>query len=109
MPYEYRKLTPNQREEVVAQRQAMGYPLHAPPHPFHEAGYYMLTAANYEHVRVMNSPERRTEFQHRLLIAFQEIKAEVAAWVVLANPYHILAGVGSLDDVSHSTTAWQHH
>ena len=60
----------------------------------------MLTAVNYEHAPIMNSPERRTEFQRRLLVAFQEIKAEVAAWVVLANHYHILAGVGSLDDVS---------
>lgn len=100
MPYEYRKLTPKQREEVVAQRKAMGYPLHAPPHPFRDEGYYMLTAANYEHACVMNTDERRTEFQKKLLLAFQEIKAEVVAWVVLANHYHILACVGSLDDVS---------
>ena len=100
MPYEFRKLTPEQREEVIVQRKAMGYPLHAPPHPFRDAGYYMLTAANHEHARVMNTAERRTEFQKKLLLAFQEIKAEVVAWAVLANHYHILTGVQSLDDVS---------
>jgi putative transposase len=100
MPYEYRKLTLEQQEELVAQRKAIGYPLHAPPHPFREAGYYMLTAANYEHARVMESSERRTEFQKRLLLAFQEIKADIIAWVILANHYHILAGVEALDDVS---------
>lgn len=100
MPYGYRKLAPKQREEVIAYRKAMSYPLHAPPHPFREAGYFLLTAANYEHAHVMDSSERRTEFQQRLLIAFQEITAEVVAWVVLANHYHLLAGVQSLDDVS---------
>lgn len=100
MPYTYRKLTTKEREEIVAQRKAMGYPLHAPPHPFREAGYYLITAANYEHARVMESPERRTEFEKRLLQALREIEAEIAAWVILANHYHFLAGVESLNDVS---------
>lgn len=100
MPYEYRIFTPKQREEVVAMRRAMGYPLHAPPHPFRDEGYYMLTAANYEHAHVMTSPERRAEFQKQLLLAFHEIKADIVAWAVLANHYHVLAGVGSLDHVS---------
>lgn len=100
MPYEYRKLTLAQRRDVIAQRKAMGYPLHASPHPFRKAGYYMLTAANYEHAHVMNSPERRTEFQKRLLLAFQEIKADMAGWAVLSNHYHVMTGVQSLDDVS---------
>lgn len=100
MPYEYRTLTPEQREEVLARRKAMGFPLHAPPHPFREAGYYLITAANYEHARVMESPARRSEFEKRLLQALREIEAEIVGWVVLANHYHFLAGVESLDDVS---------
>jgi putative transposase len=30
--YEYRKLTPEQRQELVKQRLALGYPPHSPPH-----------------------------------------------------------------------------
>jgi len=100
MPYEYRNLTPKQRKEVVAQRKALGYPLHAPPHPFRDKGYYLLTAANYDHARVMEAPERRTGFETRLLQAFHEIEADIVGWVVLANHYHILTGVESLDQVS---------
>ena len=100
MPYEYRKLTLQEREEVVRQRQALGFPLHAPPHPFREAGYYMLTAANFEHAHVMAAPERRAQFQTRLLAVFREIEADVVGWVILGNHYHILAGVESLDHVS---------
>lgn len=60
----------------------------------------MFTAANYEHVPIMNSPDRRTDFQRRLLFAFREIEAIIVAWVILANHYHIIACVNSLEDVS---------
>ena len=100
MPYEYRKLTPREREEIVRYRQERGYPLHAPPHPFRNAGYYLVTAANFEHATIMDSPHRRTEFEILLLEAMQNIQAKVIAWVILLNHYHILIDVESLDSVS---------
>jgi len=100
MPYEYRTLTPAQREELVRQRIALGFPLHAPPHPFRESGYYLITAANFEHVPVMATPERRTEFERRIVAVLQEIQADIVGWTILANHYHVLVGVDSLDKVS---------
>jgi len=100
MPYEYRKLTSREREESVLYRHEHGYPLHAPPHPFREAGYYLITAANFEHAPIMDSPERRTEFEILLLESMKGIHAEVIAWVILLNHYHILIDVESLDSVS---------
>ena len=100
MSYEYRKLTPRKREEIVRSRREHGYPLHGPPHPFREAGYYLITAAIYEHVPVMDSPDRRTEFENLLLEAMDAIQAEALAWVILLNHYHILIDVESLDSVS---------
>lgn len=100
MTYEYRKLTPKEREEVLRQRRERGYPLHAPPHPFRRAGYYLITAANFEHAPIMGAPERRTEFESRLLEAMNSIRADAAGWVILPNHYHFLAGVESLDQVS---------
>jgi len=111
MPYEYRKLTPEQREEVLRQRRERGYPLHAPPHAFRGAGRYLLTAANFEHVKIMASPDRCTEFEQRLQEAMQDIRAEMFGWVILPNHYHVLGGVESLDRVSaalkqlHGTTS----
>jgi putative transposase len=105
MPYEYRKLSPKEREEVVNYRRERGYPLHAPPHPFREAGAYLISAANFEHKPVMKSAKRRTEFETRLLKAIMEIADEIVAWVILANHYHILLYVQSLNHVS---TALQH-
>jgi putative transposase len=100
MPCEYRKLTFREQEEVVRYRRERGYPLHAPPHPFRDAGYYLITAAIFEHAFVMNPPHRRTEFEILLLEAMKGIRAEVIAWVILLNHYHILIDVESLDSVS---------
>jgi len=100
MPYEYRKLTPKEREEVVLYRREHGYPLHAPPHPFRGAGYYLITAAIFEHQPIMAASSRRTEFEARLVGGIIEIQAEAIAWVVLPTHYHILVDVDSLDSVS---------
>jgi putative transposase len=100
MPYEYRKLSPQEREEIISYRRANGYPLHVPPHPFRGAGYYLISAANFEHRTIMSSTKRRTEFEARLLISIKEITEDLIAWVVLPNHYHVLISVQSLDDVS---------
>jgi putative transposase len=111
MPYEYRKLSPKEREEIVNYRRARGYPLHAPPHLFRDAGAYLISAANFEHTPVMNTPARRTEFEILLLNALKEITDELIAWVILSNHYHFLATVQSLDHISaalkqlHGTTS----
>lgn len=100
MSYEYRKLSPKEREEIVNYRSERGYPLHAPPHPFREAGAYLISAANFEHKAIMKTPKRRTEFEILLLKAMKEIADEIVAWVVLPNHYHVLLYVQSLDHVS---------
>ena len=48
----------------------------------------------------MNSPKRRTEFEARLLNAMKEIAKDLIAWVVLANHYHVLVYIKSLNNVS---------
>ena len=74
--------------------------MHAPPHPFREAGYYLITAANFEHAPMMDSGERRAEFEMLLLGEMRGIQAELIAWVILPNHYHMLIDVESLDSVS---------
>jgi putative transposase len=100
MPYEYRKLSLEERQAIVAYRRERGYPLHAPPHPFREAGAYLITAVNFEHKPVLKSPMRRAEFETLLLDALKEIADDLIAWVVLPNHYHFLAAIQSLNHVS---------
>ena len=100
MPYDYRKLTPKERKEIVNYRREHGYPLHAPPHIFRDAGAYLISSANFEHKSIMKSSERRTEFETRLLNILRAIADDLIAWVVLPNHYHFLAYVQSLNHIS---------
>jgi putative transposase len=87
--YEYRKLTPKEREELIRERLARGAPPHQPPHPVRMEGLYILTAACYEHHPHMHSSERR---QMLLDLLFEQcIQRGIAlhAWVVLPNHYHV--------------------
>lgn len=100
MPYEYRRLTAEERAQVVRQREEQGFPLHSPPHPFREQAYYLITAANYEHAPIMARPGRCTDLESRLLAALDSLRADIAGWVILPNHYHILVGEVSLTSLS---------
>jgi len=98
--YIYRRLSSDERAEIVRQRCEKGFPLHAPPHPFRQAGTYAISAANFEHAPIMASTQRRTAFEADLLEALAQIGADVTGWVILPNHYHFIAGVQSLNDIS---------
>lgn len=100
MPYEYRKLSPKEREQLIMYRSARGYPRHSPPHPFRTSGAYLISAANFEHEPILESAKRRTEFETLLLSKLKEIADDLIAWVILPNHYHFLSSVQSLDFIS---------
>ena len=63
MAHDYCRMTPEERAAVIEEHRQRGYPLHSPPHPYREAGWYCITVANYEHAHVMASPARLTAFE----------------------------------------------
>jgi putative transposase len=85
--------------------------LHGPPHPFRQVGWYLLTAANFEHATILAAPDRSRAFEERLLTTLRGINTEVFGWVILPNHYHALISVTSLEQVSaalkqlHGTTS----
>jgi putative transposase len=95
--YEYRKLNPQQRSELVSQRLAQGYPPHSPPHPVRDQPYYLLTATCYEHAKHMLNPDRRQRVLDALFKVFIEAGMEIMAWVILPNHYHLLVHVSDFD------------
>jgi putative transposase len=95
--YEYRKLTPEQRREIVRERLARGYPPHSPPHPVRDQLHYLLSAACYGHACHMDSPSRRKELLDELFDVLVSQGVELRAWVVLPNHYHLLASVPDFD------------
>ena len=95
--YEYRRLTPEQREQLVQERLANGNPPHQPPHPMRSEGIYLLTATCYEHRDHIRTPERRQDVVDLLFEWFIRHGMEVIAWVVLLNHYHVLVHVAEFD------------
>jgi putative transposase len=110
--YEYRKLTPAQRRQLVQERLAQGYPPHQPPHPVRDETWYLLTATCYEHKHHLHSLERRQTVLDMLFEALIENGIELQAWVVLTNHYHLLARVpvfevlGRIFGRIHGRTSW---
>jgi putative transposase len=98
--YVYRKLSPDERKSLVDKRRQQGYPYHAPPHPYRDAGTYLITAICYEHQMILVDPDRRTDFEIKMLQAMDSVHAEVNAWTILPNHYHVLIAVDTLNDIS---------
>ncbi|MCE5229529.1 hypothetical protein LLG95_08030 [bacterium] len=96
--YNWRKLTPDQREIVMAERQRQRYPWHRPPH-FSGEGNYLISAACYEHAHFIGTSNRRmTDFEQSLMTAIMETPGpSIFAWCVLPNHYHVLLYTEDLD------------
>ncbi len=95
--YEWRKLSAEDREEILAHRKRMKLPWHSPPH--FEASYntYLISAANYNHqIIIGDSLQRMAEFQCTLLEVISKYTSRVYAWCVLPNHYHIVIETNDL-------------
>ena len=90
--YRWRQLTPEQRAELLAWRQAREYPWHSPPHRA-DTGHlrFHITAACFEHrPYIGHSPSRLDAFTCDLLALFAAHGGQTWAWCVLPNHYHAL-------------------
>ena len=95
--YEWRKLLPEQQQEILNFRQFRNYPLHNPPHLSKGHNIFHITPACYEHSSIIgSSPKRMNEFTEALLTFFFEYCIELYSWTILPNHYHILV---QLDDL----------
>lgn len=92
--YEYRRMTAEQKRGVVEARRARGFPLHKPPHLKLGEGWYLVTAATYEHHHRFAAPAELTALERRLFEACDGVP--VAGWVVMPNGYHLLVQVKEL-------------
>ncbi len=89
--YLWRKLTPKQRDELMAWRKQQGLPWHRPPHRTSEKTRYHVTAACFEHAPFIGHSRDRMEiFCGTLLGVFRSRNALIHAWCVMPNHYHAL-------------------
>ncbi|MFH0795404.1 MAG: transposase [bacterium] len=98
--YEWRKLGPVERKELLARRKARRQPWHSIPHGAAVKGSFHLSAACYEHKPIIGySPQRMEEFERLLLEAVSRDATEIFAWCVLPNHYHLLISAENSMDV----------
>lgn len=76
--YEYRKLSSEQKAEVVRQRLQKCYPPHSPPHPIQDSSHYLLTATCYEPKHRLDSSQRRQELLSQLFETFIQLSLRLA-------------------------------
>ena len=88
--YDYRRMTPEERQAVVRERHARGFPWHAPPHFRRVSGDYLITAACFEHRPIFAEPPDLSWFLDETMRAFTEAELPCFAWVFLPNHYHAL-------------------
>ncbi len=98
--YDYRKMTPEERQLVLQERRERGFPLHAPPHFRGVSGEYLITAACYEHRSIFSHPDDLSWLVDEVLGALIAAELPHPAWVFLPNHYHILLETEDLSIVS---------
>lgn len=96
--YYWRKLSKDDREKVLAERKARHLPWHSPPHiEFEGRNRYLVNATCFEHKHIIGkSLERLAECEAALLEVCRENDAEIFAWCILPNHYHILLQTNKL-------------
>jgi putative transposase len=90
--YDWRKMTGQEREEILAARHARNLPWHSPPHfDFEGTHHYLISAACYEHADIIGcSPERMSECERETLKIYRSFCLSLHAWCILPNHYHAL-------------------
>jgi putative transposase len=89
--YRWRRLTEEDRQEVLVQRRNLGHPIHSPKHIDSGKRYYHITAACFEHrPHIGLSTERMNRFLGDWLNVLHASCEHVNAWVLLPNHYHAL-------------------
>ncbi len=102
--YNWRKLTPVQRQEALALRLGRKLPWHSPPH-LDLAGIhqYLISSACFEHASIIGlSPERMTQFEADILEVCNNFSLAIHAWCILPNHYHVVVKSERIKDLRHS-------
>ncbi len=89
--YEWRKMTDDQRRDILRLRRLKGFPLHSPPHILGQSSFYHISSACYNHQSFIGLSETRIlEFSGELFDTLISIGCKIFAWCVLPNHFHVL-------------------
>lgn len=104
--YDYRRMSPEERKQILLNRRERGFPLHAPPHLHQVEGNYLITATCYEHRSIFDCPDDLSFLAEGTLNAFTAQGLRIPAWVFLPNHYHLLLETRDLSIISEILRLW---
>lgn len=106
--YDYRRMTPDERQKIVAGRRHQHRPWHSPPHwEFEGQRQFIISAACYDHAPVIGkSPARMTACEATLLELCAQYATALYAWCLLPNHYHLLLRTDRLKELRHEIGAF---
>jgi putative transposase len=80
--YNWRKMSSNEQEEILALRKARKLPWHAPPHLKYEGELsFIVSATCFEHKHVIGKDASRlTECEAEILQVCEELDCSIFAW-----------------------------
>ena len=99
--YNWRKMSEDERRELLKIRRARQLPWHSPPHlDFEGVHQYLISSACYEHAPIIGqSPERLTECEEGLLEVCHNFCRSLYAWCILPNHYHAVVKTDQIKEV----------
>ena len=90
--YNWRKLNPAERQEILRLRKQHNRPWHSPPHwDSEKCLYYIVSGSCYEHKPIIGkSPERLFQLEKLLWEICDNYTDQCSVWCILPNHYHLL-------------------
>jgi putative transposase len=90
--YDWRKMSEDERQQILTKRRAQKLPWHSPPHlDFNGTHQYLISASCYEHAAILGqSVERMSECESEVLKVCYDFCLSLYAWCILPNHYHTL-------------------
>jgi len=98
--YSYRTLSPRERADLVEYRREQGYPAHSPPHSYDADGWFLITAATYEHAPFFSELADRDWLREELTSELDRMRLRCAGWAILPNHYHVLVRCDLLETIA---------
>jgi len=96
--YDYRKMTDDEKRQVLDFRKQRKYPFHRPPHLNLGKGVYLITAATFDHIRHFNEPDELSILESRIIEALTTACISCYNWVIQPNHYHLLLNLENPKD-----------
>jgi len=102
--YDWRKMSDDERQQILTKRRALKLPWHSPPHlDFEGTHQYLISASCYEHAAILGqSVKRMSECENEVLEVCYDFCLSLYAWCILPNHYHTLVKTDRITELRHA-------